>query len=153
MSEASFDVRRAHRWFAVELNNLAWELVEANDRSAAETERMIHCAHGACFHWLEVGDLLNHLRAQCLLATAYAKAGLAESALRHGERCLILSREAGQTQTAFDRATAHGCASAAHLAVGRIAEARSEHQLARSAAAGLAEPSEKLLFAKLYPEP
>ena len=39
---------------------------------------MIHAAHGACFHWLAAGDLLNHLRAQCLLATAYAKAGLAE---------------------------------------------------------------------------
>jgi hypothetical protein len=35
-----------------------------------DLERMIHAAHAACFHWLQVGSLLNHLRAECLLATA-----------------------------------------------------------------------------------
>ncbi|MEX0776129.1 MAG: hypothetical protein WD042_10520 [Phycisphaeraceae bacterium] len=32
MTDALFDVKRAHRWFAVELNNLAWEHVEALSR-------------------------------------------------------------------------------------------------------------------------
>lgn len=153
MTAAPFDVNRAHRWFAVELNNVAWELAEADERSAADVERMIHAAHGACFHWLEVGDLLNHLRAQCLLATAYAKAGLAEAAVRHAQRCLGLSREADQRQTAFDRATAHGCASAAFMVAGRIDQARAEHQLARSAAAGFDDPSEMPVFERLYPAP
>src|SRR5687768_7578725 len=90
MAEAPFDVARAHRWFAVELNNVAWELVEARERSTADAERMIHAAHGACFHWLQVGDLLNHLRAQCLITTAYLKAGIAEAAVRHATHCLEL---------------------------------------------------------------
>src|SRR5688572_3808946 len=91
MTTPPFDVERAHRWFAIELNNLTWGLVEAAERSPDDVEKMIHAAHGACFHWLQVGNLLNHLRAQCLLATVYAKAGLAESAVRHAEKCLQLS--------------------------------------------------------------
>jgi hypothetical protein len=153
MTEAPFDPARAHRWFAVELNNLAWGLVEADNRSAADTERMIHAAHGACFHWLEAGAPLNHLRAQCLLATAYATAGVPEAAVRHAERCLALSREAGDTQTAFDRATAHGCASVAYCAVGRMDEARAQYELARSFASGFDDPSEHVIFDRLCPAP
>lgn len=76
MSTAPFDLPKAHRWFAVELNNLCWDLIEAEHRSAEQTERMIHAAHAACHHWLQVGTAVNNLRAECLLATAYALAGL-----------------------------------------------------------------------------
>jgi len=114
---------------------------------------MIHAAHGACFHWLKVGNLLNHLRAQCLLATAYVTAGLSDSAVRHAERCLSLSAEAGQNQTAFDRATVHGCASLVYAAAGRTNEAVAQHRLACSAAEALDDPSERSVFDRLYPAP
>ena len=42
MATPPFDLARAHRWFAVELNNLAWDLVEAQERSASDIARMIH---------------------------------------------------------------------------------------------------------------
>ena len=153
MAEPPFDATRAHRWFAVELNNLAWELVEAVGRSPADTERMIHAAHGACFHWLQVGNPLNHLRAECLLATTYAKAGLVEAAIRHAQRCLELSHEAGDTQSAFDRATAHGCAAVALAAGGRTDEARAQHELALAAAQRFDDPEDRPVFDRLYPGP
>lgn len=145
-----FDVTRAHRWFAVEMNNLGWDLVEAGERSPVETERMIHAAHAACFHWLAVGTLLNHLRAQCLLATAYAAAGLTDSAVRHASRCLELSAEVGDTQTAFDRATAHGCAGRALALAGRSAESETQIALAKSAAANFDHPEDQVVFERLY---
>ena len=153
MDTPPFDVKRAHRWFAVELNNLAWQLAEAPERSLLDNQRMIHAAHGACFHWLEAGNLVNHLRAQCLLSTAYAKAGLADAAVRHARKCIELSHEAGDQQTAFDRATAHGCLSAAYAIAGRVTEARAEHQLATLATAGFDDPSEMPVFERLYPAP
>lgn len=153
MATPPFDIKIAHRWFAVELNNLAWDLAEAGQRSPADTERMIHAAHGACFHWLQVGDLLNHLRAQCLLANAYARAGLAEPVIRHAERCVALSTEAGKQQTAFDRATAHGCAALAYAVAGQIDKARAQHTLARSAAEAFDDPSEMPTFQRLFPAP
>src|SRR5687768_8962067 len=105
MAEAPFDVQKAHRWFAVELNNAAWDLVESEGRSEADAERMVHAAHAACYHWLQAGSPINHQRAQCLLATAYAAAGRAEPAVYHADRCLALGTQTGDAQSAFDRAT------------------------------------------------
>ena len=164
MADAPFtDLQRAHRWFAVEMNNLAWDLIEAAGRSPAGTpppadaERMIHAAHAACIHWQSAGGTpLNELRAQCLLATAYARAGLAESAVRHAERCLALTRELDGRgggdggPTPFDRATAHGCAAAAYHLSGRSDEAAAQSRLARGAAAGLADADDRQVFERLY---
>lgn len=151
MANPPFDLQRAHLWFAVELNNFAWDQLENPARSLEQQERMIHAAHGACFHWLQVGDLLNHLRAQCLLATTYAAAGLGEAAVRHAERCLQLSAEAGERQTPFDRTTAHGCASNAYYCVGQVAQAREHHARAEASAASLVEADEREMYARLYP--
>lgn len=152
MADAPFDVARAHRWFAVELNNVSWDLVEKAERSAEELERMIHAAHGACFHWLHAGNLLNHQRAQNLLATAYVRARLTESAVRHAERCLQLSAEAGETQTTFDRATAHGCAAAAFALAGRKETAKQQETLARTAAEKFDDADDRRVFENLYPK-
>jgi hypothetical protein len=153
MSTPPFDMQKAHRWFAVELNNQTWGFIEAANLSPDDAERMIHAAHGACYHWLQVGDLLNHLRAQCLLATAYAKAGLAEPAVRHAAKCLQLSEEAGEKQTAFDRATAHGCAATAYKLAGRMDEAQKEHKLACTAADQFEDAGDRPVFDQLYPAP
>lgn len=151
MTDPPFDVQRAHRWFAIELNNLAWDLVESAERSAHDSERMIHAAHAACFHWLQSGTLLNHFRAQCLLATAYAATGLGEAAVRHAERCLGLSREASDTQTPFDRATAHGCAANACALAGRLSEAREHYRVAKEVAATFTDSADIEVFNRLYP--
>ena len=153
MTDTPFDAQRAHRWFAVECNNQTWDLVEAESRTPEQVEQMIHGAHAACFHWLAAGSLLNHLRAQNLLATAYVAAGLAEAAVRHAERCLALSQEAGDSQSAFDRATAHGCASAAYQLNSQADLAQQQYALAKGAADTLEEADDRALFDKLYPAP
>ena len=38
MTAHPFDLAKAHRWFAVEFNNLAWELYELPARTAEETD-------------------------------------------------------------------------------------------------------------------
>jgi hypothetical protein len=97
--------------------------------------------------------VLNHLRAQCLLATVYARAGLAEAAVRHAEKCLALGQEAAAAQTPLDRATTHGCASAAYAAAGRVEEAGREHGLAARALEDLEDPSDAAMVRRLYPAP
>jgi tetratricopeptide (TPR) repeat protein len=152
MAEAPFDVPRAHRWFGVEFNNLAWDLVEKAERSDEESARMIHAAHASCLHWQHVGAAVNQLRGECLLATAYAAAGLFEAAGRHAERGLELSREVGDEQTAFDRATALGCAARAYAGLGRMEAARERYREALQAAEGL-EAEDRGVFERLYPAP
>ena len=91
MSTPPFDLAQAHRWFAIECNNEAWDLVEKADRAPPETQRMISAAHAAALHWGAVGNALNRLRAENLLAAVYSAAGeaapaAASPALRPGLR-------------------------------------------------------------------
>jgi hypothetical protein len=150
MTPAPIDLPQAHRYFAVEFNNLGWQLVEDPSRDAAGTERMIHAAHAACLHWLNAGNALNHQRAQCLLATAYAKAGLGEAAVRHAERCRALSAENGDAQTIFDRATAHGCAAIAFGVAGNDQAAKVEQHVAAEFAARFEDSDDRVVFDRLY---
>ncbi len=151
MSAPPFDLPKAHRWFAVEFNNRAWELIEKDGRSADETHEMLHAVHAAAIHWKAIGTPLNEQRAENLLATAYLKAGRAEPALRHAQRCLALSEQnaAAGTETPFDRATALGCAAHAHRLAGDANEAERLMELA-TAASGKLEPDDRTVFDKLY---
>ena len=151
MTTAPFDLDKAHRWFAVEFNNRAWELVEKDGRSADETQAMLHAAHAAATHWIAIGTPLNEQRAENLLATAYLKAGRAEPALRHAQRCLDLSEQnaAAGTETPFDRATALGCAAQAHELAGDANEAERLMMLARAAVEKL-DGDDRPVFEKLY---
>ena len=136
MSEPPFDVAKAHRWFAVELNNHAWELYELPARTAEETERMIDAAHASVHHWRQVGTLLNALRGQVLLASVYAAAGLAQGAVRHAYGALELLDRADQP-TAFDRASAFASAARAMALAGKAAEASRLTTAAKEALAQL----------------
>jgi hypothetical protein len=59
MSAPPFELPKAHRWFGIEFNNAAWELVEAPSRTKSETERMLRLAHASCLHWESVGTPAN----------------------------------------------------------------------------------------------
>jgi hypothetical protein len=153
MAETPINVERANRWFAVEFNNRAWELVEAAKRSAEETEQMIHAAHAACVHWLAVGNDLNHLRAQCLLATAYAAGGFGEAAVRHAVKCLELCQAAGNEATTFDRATELGCASIAYACAGQMELGKQFYEQSLVVAAKFEDAEDRAVFDKFYPRP
>ena len=146
-----FDLDKAHRWFAVEFNNRAWDLVEKDGRTADETQDMLHAAHAAAVHWKAVGTPLNQQRAENLLATVYLKAGRAEPALRHAQRCLALSEQnaAAGSESPFDRATALGCAARAHQLAGDANEAERLMALATAAAEKL-DGDDRPVFEKLY---
>src|SRR5258707_521842 len=114
MSQPPFDLAQAHRWFAIEFNNRAWDLVEQSSRSAEETVEMIHAAHAAAIHWQAVGTKLHAQRAENLLATAYLQAGHSEPALFHAQRGLMLGEQNAAVQTLFDQATTLAAAARAY---------------------------------------
>lgn len=151
MPQPPFDNAAAHKWFAVEFNNRAWDLVEKPERTAAETVEMIQTAHAAAIHWQAVGTPLNAQRAENLLATAYLKAGQAEPALVHAERSLELGEQNGQSQTTFDRATTLAAAAKAKNLAGKEREALPLIMQALAEADKLDE-EERAVFDKLYGE-
>jgi hypothetical protein len=153
MSTPNFDLSSAHRWFAIEFNNRAWDLVEAATRSVEETAEMIAAAHAAALHWRAVGQPINQLRAECLLATAYAAAGFGQPAVNHAERCLRLSEQIGDEQTAFDRATVQGCAANAFEKNGDAERAQTHRENLADIQVTLADAGEQALLSKLYGTP
>src|SRR6185437_15003798 len=73
-----------HKFFGASANNEAWTLAEL---PAAEVDRkqLLNAAHAATWHWRQIGDELNRMRALMLLACAHAHAGLGESAMGFAE--------------------------------------------------------------------
>jgi hypothetical protein len=151
MADAPFDLAPAQRWFAVECNNVAWDLLEKSNRTADETERMLHAAHASVHHWLAAGNELNHLRGMVLLANVYAGAGLGERTVRYAEHALALSVSVGNAQSAFDRATVQAAASRAYLACGDGVRARAFFDLAQQAAENL-DSEDRPVFEQLCPK-
>jgi hypothetical protein len=149
MPEAPFDLATVHRWFAVEFNNQAWDLVEKANRTADETQQMIHLAHASVLHWQHAGSALHRQRGENLLATVYAAANVPKAAVWHAERCLSLSVQNAKEETPFDRATALGCAAQAHALAGDLAQADRLRTLAKGAVDVLAA-DDRAVFEKLY---
>jgi hypothetical protein len=131
----TFDVQAAHRWFAVQFNNEAWDLLERPSRTVAEEDRLLSAAYAAWEHWSQSGTPLNAQRARHLLAHAHAAVGHGELALRHAAACMALSEQNGDAQSAFDRAAAvEGLARAHACAGGRETAARLRAEAQRLAA-------------------
>jgi hypothetical protein len=150
MTEAPFDREKTHRYFAVECNNRAWDLIEKENRTADESQEMIHLAHASAWHWQQVGTPLNRLRSMCLLATAYLAAHQSSAAVRYADECVALSEQLGNEQTAFDRATALGCAACAHGLAGHDPDASEYRQHADDAARALSDEQDRAVYERLY---
>jgi hypothetical protein len=82
-----------HRRFAVECNNLAWDIASQPERSASEEENMVYAAYAAAFHWKHAGQAVQHARADATLAHALSLAGKGEEALHYARRCLAFFEE------------------------------------------------------------
>jgi hypothetical protein len=150
MANASFDVAQANRWFAVETNNLAWDLLESGTWTDAQSERMIDAAHAAAFHWSEVGTPLNYLRAQTLLTTMYARLGFTDAALRHAAKCRRASESIGAEQTPWDRACVCAATAEAHALAGDTPTATALKDEALKLVATFENPEDAKHFRKVF---
>ncbi|HVX45621.1 MAG TPA: MerR family transcriptional regulator [Mycobacteriales bacterium] len=88
---------------AKDLFNGVWRLLEKEDRSPAEDERMIHMAHASRYHWEQVGTASNMSIGEWQISRVYATVGRAEPALHHAHRALQITQEneIGDFQLAF----------------------------------------------------
>lgn len=144
------DIERAHRWFAVEYNNRAWNLLERTDRSEEENEFMVHSAHASLLHWKEVGTRINALRAYYLLAYAHAAAGEGSAAIRYGDRSLALMQDDPEGLADWDVAFTYDAVARAHTAAGNPEPARDYRQKAQSAGEQIADEEDRKIFTATF---
>jgi hypothetical protein len=128
------DPEAAHRFFAVELNNLAWSLLDGDHGGEPDPFLLLDAAHAAAYHWRRVGTDLNMLRAATLLTTAYVHLGWPEAATRHAERTQGLLRSLPDGATPFDAAAGFAAVGRAFELTGRRDEAEASRTAARARA-------------------
>lgn len=138
------DVKRFHRWFAVECNNAAWALAECDTRSPADDAHMLDAAHAAAFHWRVVGTEINAVRAQSLLGLVHAMVGSKTLARRYADASLDYFLR--NPPDPWELALAHAIASLAAATSGDRARHREQYELARAASERIVDPEEKSIF-------
>jgi hypothetical protein len=106
-------------------------LLELEERTPEENDRMLHAAHASRYHWGEVGRGVNRVRGDWQLSRVYATLGRAEPALFHARRCIELCAGHEAELEEFDRPYAHEALARAHALAGDAADARRHAELAR----------------------
>ncbi len=129
------------RQLASELFNYVWTLLEKPDRTARETELMIHAAHASRFLWEVDGTPLNHARGEWQVSRAYSVAGRPGPALHHAGLCLAIAQTAGLE--AFDVACAHEASARAYAVAGQMQQAAEHAETARQIAAAIEDEEER----------
>ena len=92
-----------HRKYAVDLFNLVWDLLDKDERTEVEDERMLHAAHASRFHWGEIGTPLQFERGEWQISRVYAVLNRPQAAIHHAQRCLDIctANQIGDFDIAF----------------------------------------------------
>ncbi len=133
-----------HRQLGVDLFNDTWTLIDKQERSADESDEMIHVAHASAYHWRQVGAPLNFARSDWLLSRVYALLNRPEAALYHGQHSLDICLAAGIGD--FDLAFAYEALARAHAVAGQALEAEAYLVQAREAGRQIAEEDDRQYF-------
>ena len=137
MSDASKPTADQHRTLAIQCFNLTWDLLDKQDRTPEEDDKMIHAAHASRYHWGEIGSSLEFERGEWQISRVYAVLGRPEPARYHAERCLAIC-EANDIGD-FDIVFAYEALARAHAVAGETDTAEHYLALGREAAAEIAD--------------
>lgn len=135
---------------AVQLFNETWRLMEQEERTRRDDDRMIHAAHAARYHWGQAPAATPaHLaRSEWQISRVYTLLGRAEPAMYHARTVLDLCQEHGIAD--WDLAFAYEALARAHAIAGNTDQARDYTDQALAAAEDIAEEEDlDLLLADL----
>ncbi len=142
--EKKYSAQECHKKFAIELNNLVWDLLGKTDRTKEEDERMIHAAHASCYHWGEIGEPINLQRGEWMISHVYAILNRQEPALYHAKECMELTEK--HKFVDFDLAYAYEAMARAYAATGEKSECEKYMGLAKEAGEKIEGEENKKIF-------
>ncbi len=132
----------SHRRIGIELYNATWALLDKLDRTADETDEMIHRAHASRWHWARAGTTVNLGRGEWLCSRVYAVLGRAEPALWHARRSVELAEVAAERED-WDLAAAYEAMARAQQLAGDRASATDWMARARGELALVADADDR----------
>lgn len=137
----------SERQLAAGLFNHVWTLIEREDRTPAERDRMIHAAHASRFHWEQVEHGAKLARGEWLCSRVYSVIGRAEPALWHARRCLAILEAGVDDAEDWDLPGAYEALARAHATAGLLEDARAWRDRGRAALDGIAGAEDRELIA------
>lgn len=143
--DAPFSIEEFHRKMASDLFNGVWALLEKEERTCAETDRMIHAAHASRFHWEFGGSPVNLAIGEWQCARVHAVVRQPDAAIYHGLRYLELAED--YDLGAFHVAYAHEALARAYLLTDKEKAAR-HLERARGALEQIVDEEERALVEK-----
>ncbi|MAF26862.1 MAG: hypothetical protein CME07_03235 [Gemmatimonadetes bacterium] len=146
----TFDKAVAHRAFAVENNNLAWDLLERAGRSDEEDRVMLDAAHTARLHWSFAGEAIHALRASCLVACVHAALGLGASALNAARHSEALADDTPEGLADWDLPFVHDALARAFATLEMETEAMASRERARDAGDLIADAADREVFDRWF---
>ncbi len=89
-----FEIADAHRYFAVDCFNKAWDLIDQSERTPDEDQQMIGLGQASLWHWARREDCTDrNLSVGCWqVSRIYALVGQADEARRYGQLSLDSGR-------------------------------------------------------------
>lgn len=142
--EKTYTVAQAHKFFAIETNNLTWKYLARTDRSQEDDLRMIHTIHASMYHWLEAGTAVNKARGEWMLSRVYTVTNQPELAFAYAQDCLKTCQENGFAD--FDIAYAYEAMARTNAMRGDKAEAAKYFALATQAGKEIADDEDRKIF-------
>lgn len=142
------DEKGTHKAFAVKCFNQTWDLMDKEDRSQAERDRMIHASHASVYHWEYAGDKVNLARGEWQISRVYAVLKRVEPCLYHANRCLKITLDNDLKD--FDLAFAYEAMARACDLAGDEGDAVKYMALAKDAGTKIADAdNQKYFFSEL----
>jgi hypothetical protein len=132
------------RRLAVDLFNQVWRMMERDDRTVDDDDRMLHAAHTSRWLWGEVGEPVNLARGEWQVSRVYTVLGRPEPALHHARRCLEICGRHGIGD--FDLAYAHEALARAYALAGDRERALASRHAAEQAADQIADADDRELL-------
>lgn len=131
-----------HRGLAVTLFNDTWGLLGLETRTPEQDDQMVHGAHASCWHWGQVGTVVQAARGEWLCAHVYSVLGRAEPAIHHAGRALRLVEQGHPGFADWDLPSALQAVGRAHHVAGEAGTAQVWAQRTRAALTDVADPQD-----------
>ena len=143
-----------HQSLAINLNQETWGLLEREDRTDNDDQRMITFAKGSLYHWQRSPNCrpVNHQRGEWLISHVYAVLNRGKEALFHAEICMDITMN--ESLIDFDLAYAYECKARAYAALDSPQKMNKCYSNAKASGEKIKKNKDKkLFFSDLYSEP
>lgn len=141
-----FTLEEAHLHFAKTLNGETWNLLDKENRTVNDNERMLAAAFASYYHWLLAGKEVHRQRGEYMIARVFLALGNLQESLTHARRCLELTDQFKDQMEDFDFAFAYEIFARVNAANGQVNTAREYREKAQKAGDQIKDDENRNIF-------